>query len=191
MRSRAPWILLGLLVLLGVEIWLLTVLADLIGVVGVVALLVLETAAGILVLRRAGRSGLAALREVSAQAPGSPAARRTSRGVGDALLVGAAGVLLVLPGLVGDVLALLFLFPPTRRALTALGARWARRRVERAVREGRATVLVDGRPVTPGPDARRPRHGGGGAAPADRRDDRRDDVVEGEVLPPREVSDGR
>jgi len=130
-----------LLVLLVVEVWLLVQLSHVVGALGVAALLAVETVAGLAVLRRAGRRAVDALRRTSWVQPGSPASHRGAEGVGDALLTGAGGALLVLPGLLSDVVALLCLLPPTRALLRRAGARWLRRRVDAAVlRAGGATV---------------------------------------------------
>ena len=125
-----------LLLLLVVEVWLLVRLANVVGALGVAVLLAVETVAGVAVLRRAGRRALDALRRTGWGQPGSPAAHRDAEGVGDALMTGAGGALLVLPGLLSDLVALLCLLPPTRALLRRAGARWLRRRVEAVVRSG-------------------------------------------------------
>ncbi|WP_432489263.1 FxsA family protein [Kineococcus sp. SYSU DK018] len=142
-RGRRPrWaapVLLGLLVLLAVEVWLLVLLADVITSVGMLVLLVVETLAGVAVLRRAGRRALGALRSAGQAFPGAFPGGAAPPGpgpVGDAVLVGAGGALLVLPGLLSDVLALLCLLPPTRVLVRRLGARLLRARLRRAL--GRA-----------------------------------------------------
>ncbi|WP_432496040.1 FxsA family protein [Kineococcus gypseus] len=141
--ARWALVLVSLLVLLSVEVWLLSQLAGVVGGLGVLVLLLVETVAGAAVLRRAGRSALRALRAGAplpvgpfpGTAPGAVAAagRRDGGRVGDAVLVGAGGALLVLPGLLSDVLALLCLLPPTRALLRRLGARVLRARVRRAL----------------------------------------------------------
>jgi len=130
-----------LLVLLVVEVWLLVQLAHVVGALGVAALLAVETVVGLTVLRRAGRRAVDALRRTGWVRPGPPVSHRGGEGVGDALLTGAGGALLVLPGLLSDLAALLCLLPPTRALLRRAGARWLRRRVDAAVvRAGGATV---------------------------------------------------
>jgi len=146
-----------LLVLLVVEVWLLVQLSHVLGALGVAVLLAMETVAGLAVLRRAGRRAVDALRRTGWVQPGPAAGHRGAEGVGDALLTGAGGALLVLPGLLSDLVALLCLLPPTRALLRRAGARWLRRRVDAAVvRAGGSTV--------PGSVVRE------------------DDVVDGEVL---------
>ncbi|WP_432533173.1 FxsA family protein [Kineococcus arenarius] len=159
---RGRWtaaVLLGVLLLLVVEVWLLSRLAEVVTAAGVLALLLVETAAGVLVLRRAGRRALQALRSVQASpvfpagpAPGAHGAGRIGAGrIGDAALVGAGGALLVLPGVLSDVLALLCLLPPTRSLLRRLGARLVRARVRRALRRaGLDPAARAGRPFADG-----------------------------------------
>ncbi|WP_432573501.1 FxsA family protein [Kineococcus sp. SYSU DK005] len=135
--SRALAVLLALAALLALEVWLLAQLAHVVGSAGVLALLLVETLAGVLVLRRAGRRALAALRAAGPLSGAGPAARTGAAGperVGDALLVGVGGALLVLPGLLTDLVALLCLLPPSRALLRRLGARLLRSRVRRALR---------------------------------------------------------
>ncbi|WP_432495691.1 FxsA family protein [Kineococcus auxinigenes] len=138
---RGRWtavVLLGVLLLLAVEVWLLSRLADVITSAGVLALLLVETVAGVLVLRRAGRRALQALRSVQTFPPlfpGGPAPGAHGAGrIGDTALVGVGGALLVLPGVLSDALALLCLLPPTRSLLRRLGARLVRARLRRVLR---------------------------------------------------------
>ncbi|MCI2237730.1 FxsA family protein [Paenibacillus sp. TRM 82003] len=136
---------------------------------GVLALLLVETLAGALVLRRAGRRALGALR-TGAQPfpgvfPGVPAGAPDAGRVGDAVLVGAGGALLVLPGVLSDVLALVCLLPPTRALLRRLAVRLVRSRVRRALR--RAGLDPDAVP---------------GAHPGTGRPGARGPVVRGEVV---------
>ena len=141
-RGRwALWSSAALLALLVAEAWLLVQVGHAIGTGRVLVLLLVETLVGALVLRRAGRRALEALRHHVAAPPGLLAAGRRPGGVGDALLAGAGGVLLVLPGLLSDVLGLLCLFPPTRRVLRRAGAHVLRRRLGRLLRAG---GVVDG-----------------------------------------------
>lgn len=163
-RARWPrYLPLAVLLLLVLEIWLLVRLGHAVGTQWVLVLLLAETLAGVLVLRRAGRKAMAAFRASASVPLGHPVPGQAPGVVGDALLAGAGGALLVLPGLLSDVLGILFVVPPTRRAIRSFGTRWVTRRVERAVREAGGVVVVDGEVVPPRP--------GGG-----------DDVLEGEVV---------
>ncbi|WP_337060697.1 FxsA family protein [Kineococcus sp. G2] len=137
-HHRVLAVLLGVLVLLAVEVWLLAQLSHLITGAGVLALLLVETLAGALVLRRAGRRALGALRTAAQPLPGAfpgaVAGAPDAGRMGDAVLVGAGGALLVLPGVLSDVLALVCLLPPTRALLRRLAVRLVRSRVRRALR---------------------------------------------------------
>ncbi|MBB2899504.1 UPF0716 protein FxsA [Kineococcus radiotolerans] len=165
-RRRWAWVPAGALLLLVVEVWLLVQLAHLAGGGWVLALLLVETAAGALVLRRAGREALEALRQGPAGPFGGSVPARRPGAVGNAVLVGLGGALLVLPGPISDVVGLLCLFPPTRRLLRRSFARLVRHRVEGLVRAGGGRV-VTGDVVTG------------------------DDVVDGEVVDGEVVEDPR
>ncbi|WP_432524831.1 FxsA family protein [Kineococcus sp. SYSU DK006] len=170
-RRWTTWLPLAVLLLLAVEIWLLMQVGHLVGTAWVLVLLLVETAAGVAVLRRAGRRGLEAFRLGVARPWGAPVPGQHPGAVGDALLTGAGGVLLVLPGLLSDVLGLLCIVPVTRRLLRRAFARLVRRRVERAVRAAGGVVPGD---VVPG-------------------DVLDGDVVDGDVVDggPRELGPGR
>jgi UPF0716 protein FxsA len=102
----------GLLALAEVVVFVLV--AGWIGA-GYTVLLALATSVlGWVLLARQGTRALADLRE-------SARTRRagTGRELGDAGLVAAGGVLMVLPGFIGDVLGLLFLLPVTRPLVRA------------------------------------------------------------------------
>ena len=100
-----------LLVLLAATIIELTVLIAVghaIGVLNTIALLIIASLVGAALLRREGAKTLAAFVE----------ALRTRRPphqeLLDGMLIAAAGVLIVMPGFVSDVLGLLLLLPPIR-----------------------------------------------------------------------------
>ncbi|MEZ0493158.1 FxsA family protein [Kineococcus sp. TBRC 1896] len=169
-RRWTTWIPLALVLLVVLEVWLLVQLGHVVGGGWVLVLLLAETFGGLLVLRRAGRRALGAFRQTASVPFGAPVPGQEPGVVGDAVLTGLGGVLLVVPGLLSDVLGLLCLVPATRRLLQRLFVRTVRRRVERAVREAGGTVpgrVVDGDVV--------------GGDPVD-------DVVDGEVVEdPREL----
>ena len=133
--------MLAALLLVVVEVWLLVRVGHLVGGGWILVLLLAETFGGALVLRRAGRRALTALRGGVLTPSGVPAPGRSPGAVGDVVLAGAGGALLVLPGLISDVLGLLCLFPPTRRLLRRSFARLVRRRVEGAVRRAGGQVV--------------------------------------------------
>jgi len=60
----------------------------------------------------------------------------------DGLMILVGGLLLLMPGLLGDLLGFVLLFPPTRTA----GKRWLRRRLERMIASGQASFTMIFRP---------------------------------------------
>jgi UPF0716 protein FxsA len=106
----------GLLALTEVVVFVLV--AGWIGA-GLTVLLALATSAlGWVLLARQGTKALADLRE-STRTPRAGAGRE----LGDAGLVAAGGVLMVLPGFISDVVGLLFLLPVTRPLVRAASGR--------------------------------------------------------------------
>ena len=105
------------------EIWLLTEIAGAVGGAGLFLLLLAGVAGGVLVLRWTGRRAVRRLQATVQAARGGRPAPEEQRG--SALLV-VAGVLLIVPGPLSDVLGLLLLLPPVR---TVVG-----RLVERRIR---------------------------------------------------------
>lgn len=100
-----------LLVLLAVAIIELTVLIAVghaIGVLATIGLLIIASLVGAVLLRREGARTLRAFTEAVRTR------RPPHREVIDGMLIAAAGVFIVLPGFVSDVLGLLLLLPPIR-----------------------------------------------------------------------------
>lgn len=124
-----------------VEIALFVVVGGWIGVWATLALVVGTTLAGALVLRRLGRRAVEDLR------------RGTGRGIapGDLALRTLAGILLILPGFLTDVLGLLLLVPPLRRALVASLA--ARVRVAQPDTPHQRDIVIEGEYHRVDPDA--------------------------------------
>lgn len=142
-RRRRRWtaaVPVAFVLLVVLEVWLLVQLGHVIGGGWVLVLLLAETFGGLLVLRRAGRRALEAFRQTASVPFGAPVPGQEPGVVGNAVLAGLGGVLLVVPGLLSDVVGLLCILPPTRRLLRRLFVRVVRRRVERAVREAGGTV---------------------------------------------------
>ncbi|HWO59485.1 MAG TPA: FxsA family protein [Umezawaea sp.] len=128
-----------LLVGMAVEIGTLIAVGKSVGVLATVGLLILGGVIGSMLLRREGARTMASFTE----------ALRTRRAphqeVADGVLIAAAGVLVILPGFVSDVVALFLLFPPTRRLVS--------RRIARRSEERAATAVLNhqyGRPPTAG-----------------------------------------
>ena len=144
-------ILVALAVYLAVEITVLVLVGQAIGFWGLLGVLVLSAVVGAWAIRREGRRSMTAL--VEAARSGRPAEPE----VADGMYLALAGVLLVVPGPLSTLAALVLLVPPVRRALS-------RRATDRAVRAGSArrgpavTVVGAGGPVAPDvvPPARGP-----------------------------------
>ncbi|MEU2959774.1 FxsA family membrane protein [Streptomyces albidoflavus] len=125
-RSRLRTLLpLALVVWLILEVWLLTRVAQATSGFIVFLLLLAGVVAGSALIKRAGRRALRKFQETVAQQQ-QGITPETDRSGGNAFLL-IAGLLLILPGLVSDVLGLVLLLPPVRTAL----ARRAERSLER------------------------------------------------------------
>ena len=124
------------------------------------------TALGWALLARQGTRALAELRERTRQR------RPAGRALGDAGLIAAGGLLMVLPGFIGDVVGLLCLLPPTRFLVRGLLGRAVASRVPVQLR-GPVRVRSDRAPGVPFP---------GGPSGAHVWRDRRPLVIEGEVV---------
>lgn len=134
-------VLLALLAYVALEIWVLVLVGQTIGFLGLLGLLIVSAVVGAWALKHEGRRSLADLGR--AVRSGRPAEAEVAGG----MYVALAGVLLVVPGLISTVAALVLLIPPVRRAL-------ARRAAARAVRAGSArmgpTITVVGAGVPSG-----------------------------------------
>ncbi len=146
------------LLLLGIalEITVLVLVGQAVGVLGTLALLLGAGLLGVWLLRREGRRTLREFSEATRQR------RPPTRELSDSVLVAAGGVLILLPGFVSDAAGLLLLFPPLR----AVVRRRMQRSAERRARHFEAQVRAAQAAQAAGRDPRR-------AA---------DDVVDGEVL---------
>lgn len=115
-RSRArTFVPLAIAAWAVLEIWLLMLVADAAGGLTVLALLVAGFVLGSVAIKRAGRRAWRNLAETLQQGAdradgGAPPSTRTGGGNSFAML---GGLLLIIPGLASDVLALFCLFPPT------------------------------------------------------------------------------
>lgn len=101
-------VLVLLLVAMVAEITVLVWVGGLVGLLPTILLLLGATLLGGWLLRREGSRAMIALQQAVF------ARRAPDREVVDGMLIAAAGVLVFLPGLISDVLALALLFPPTR-----------------------------------------------------------------------------
>ncbi|WP_018334991.1 FxsA family protein [Actinomycetospora chiangmaiensis] len=140
-------LLLAFLAYVALEVWVLVLVGQAVGFLGLLGLLVLSAVVGAWALRREGRRSITELgRAVQSRRPAEAQ-------VADGMYVALAGVLLVVPGMLSTLSALVLLVPPVRRAL-------ARRAAARSVRAGSArmapSVVVIGGGA---PTARRPEQG--------------------------------
>lgn len=132
-RSRLRTFLpLGIAAWLVLEIWLLTVVADVVGGLAVFLLLLAGLVLGSVVIKRAGRRAFQSLNE-ALQRGGTPAS-----GGGNGLMM-LGGLLIMLPGLISDAVGLVLLIPPVQKALS----RHAERTFERKLREATPGSLGD------------------------------------------------
>src|SRR5258706_1377064 len=139
-----------LFVLPWAEILVLIAVADQIGVGWTLLALAAAAVLGVVVIRVLGAASLAALREALArrEPPGGPLFR------GACVLI--AGMLLIVPGFLSDILALLLLIPPVRTTL--IGALWRQRSGSR--RDGNGAGVIDGEDHEVGPEHHDPRLAG-------------------------------
>lgn len=131
-----------LLLVMLAEIAVVIAIGQAIGVLTTILLLVAVSVVGVVMLRRQGTRTLTAFTEAVRNR------RDPSPEMVDGMLIGASAALVLFPGFVSDVLALLLLFPPTRSVV--------RRRVLRRAAERqrmRAPVfVVDSEVVRPDPN---------------------------------------
>ncbi len=110
------------------EIWLVVQVASVIGWLLVLLLLVLGAVLGGRLIKRAG---LKAFRAASASLEQGTMPPSGAAETGTSLTV-LAGLLLILPGFLSDLLGLTMLFPPTRAIWRAVGRRVARKALRAA-----------------------------------------------------------
>ncbi len=112
-------IIIAILLLPAAEIAAFVLVATLIGVTGALLLMLATTLAGILVLRQAGRGGIARFRVAVADAEITAAEVN-----GADFLTVLAGLLLVLPGFLTDLAGIALLIAPMRRWLGRVFRIW-------------------------------------------------------------------
>ncbi|MUL44163.1 FxsA family protein [Streptomonospora sp. PA3] len=136
-------IVIALMALPFLEIWLMILVGQQIGVAWTIALLFALSAAGVVVLRRAGTK---TFREADA-------AMRTGRppqgGLLDTLMVMVGGILLITPGFVTAALGALMALPFTRPALRWAFTGWAERRIKRMRDSAEAEFVAQGGRIPP------------------------------------------
>ena len=109
----AKWLILALLALPLAELAVFITMAATIGFVWALALILAGSLTGVLVLRHAGGNHIARVR-VAMSDGGATALHADS----DGFLILLAGILLLIPGFITDILGLALLVAPLRRALT-------------------------------------------------------------------------
>jgi UPF0716 protein FxsA len=123
-----------LLVATVVEITVMVLVGQAIGFLPMLLLLILASVVGMWLLRREGARTFTAFQQAL------HSGRVPQKEMLDGMLIGAAGVLVLVPGFVSDVLALALLFPPTRAIATRRLTTIAERRAQSA-RHGGAFVV--------------------------------------------------
>ncbi len=111
----AKWLLLALLTLPFMELAVFIAVTESIGFLWALGLLLATSVAGAMVLRHAGGNHIARVR-VALSEGGFTALQADSAGTVTLL----AGILLLIPGFITDILGLLLLFAPLRQALGRL-----------------------------------------------------------------------
>jgi UPF0716 protein FxsA len=141
-----------------VELYVVVQVAQSVGVLPTLALIVLVSAAGAWLCRR---EGVGVYRRVHAEVS---AGRAPGASLVDAFLILFGGALLMTPGFVTDALGLALLLPPVRMALRALLIRRFARKARKLISDGTTgfaggtrVFVLDGRTVPPGSDE--PRRG--------------------------------
>jgi UPF0716 protein FxsA len=97
-----------------VEVVVFVLVANWVGLGATILLTLVTSALGLVLLGRQGTRALGELRERAAEH------RPAGRALGDAGLVAVGGLLMLLPGFLGDLVGLLCLLPPTRPLLRGL-----------------------------------------------------------------------
>ena len=139
MEEMAKLLLLFVLVP-AVELALLIEIGSRIGTASTLLLIVMT---GVVGASLASRQGLEVLRQIQAEVA---VGRMPGSAIVDGVIILLAGVVLMTPGVLTDLLGFLCLIPGTRRLIKIR----LRRAFERAARQGRARVVVN--VETPGPE---------------------------------------
>jgi UPF0716 protein FxsA len=150
---------LGLLLVPVLEIAVVVAVGRVIGAAATVLLVLVGCVAGVLVLRRVGAGAVRRL------ATSGGYVETPARGAGETGAMVLAGLLLVFPGLVTDVVGLLLLIPPVRRTLVRRTGSALAARVQRLDVQG--LRVVQGQVITgavPGAGDVRPGTAGGPGA---------------------------
>jgi UPF0716 protein FxsA len=136
-----PLVLLFLLfiVLPLAELYVIIQLAGVIGILPTIALLLIDSIVGTMLMKSQGRAAWQRFNEANAEG------RIPAREVADGALIILGGAFLLTPGFITDIFGLLFLFPPTRVLLRGLLVRRGALRVVGAM-PGTSRPPQNGRP---------------------------------------------
>ncbi|MBI3516611.1 MAG: FxsA family protein [Proteobacteria bacterium] len=126
------------------EILVMIAVADQIGIGWTLLALAASAVLGVIVIRVLGAASLAALRDALARR--EPPAGALFRGA--CVLI--AGMLLIVPGFLSDILALLLLIPPVR--MTLIGALWRQRSGSQHAGNGATVIEAEYHEVRPDHD---------------------------------------
>jgi UPF0716 protein FxsA len=135
-------VFLGLALLAVAELYVIVQVADAIGALETIALLIVMSIVGVWLVKRAGLGVLARMQAQSARG------RVPTDALIDGPLLLLAGLLILIPGFITDVAGLLLILPPTRAVLRkvfrgTLAARFASGATTWAGRRSWATMVVD------------------------------------------------
>lgn len=124
-----------------IELALLIEIGSRIGTLPTIALIVLTGVVGAALARW---QGITVLRQMQLE---TAEGRLPAASLIDGVIILIAAALLVTPGILTDAVGFLLLIPLTRAGIRRLMRRW----LERALREGRANVMISFGPPGPGP----------------------------------------
>jgi UPF0716 protein FxsA len=129
------WIVFGLVALPIAELAVFLLVAGFIGLVAALMLMLLTSVLGVLLLKQAGRSGLAQLNDsVRTRNIGTGLETGSETGLGDVAATASAGLLLLVPGFLTDLLGVLILLPAFRQ--------WIGPQLQRAATGGTSAPAV-------------------------------------------------
>ena len=143
-----------------VELYVIVQVADVIGALETIALLIAVGILGSWLLKKQGTAAWSRLQAALA------AGRLPTDEISDGALIMFGGALLLTPGFVTDILGFLLLFPPTRAAVKTMGRRSLRHRIQkrtgttgiydaRVIKVERSSTGSE-RPADPAPSEARP-----------------------------------
>jgi UPF0716 protein FxsA len=152
------WIIVAILLLPLAEIAVFGVVAAVVGFGWALLALVVTSLAGFLVLRRAGRDGVARFRAAVSEGGGAAFQSHRLEGHAGSLLTVLGGVLLFLPGFLTGIVGGALLIPPLRTALGGLFGRAVQRTARRRRPGEPSTIDLEPDQWRPVPDRELPKN---------------------------------